>query len=103
MQSKIMYKTKESCLCLYNDKIYVRTTDNSDFSFRALTVTPGFQLELGRQISDYIGAMKYSRLPLFFKHVVDRDDTSYYLLVRMKTGRVDDKVIANIVCKSGIL
>ena len=103
MPNKIMFKNKDSCLLIYDDKIYVRTADNSDFSFRAITVTSGFQLELGRNIGEYIETMKYSRLPLFFKHVVDRGENSYYLLVRMKTGRVEDKVIANIVCKSDIL
>ena len=107
MPNKMMYKNDKTCLLLHEDKIYVRTADNSDFSHRAITVTPGFQLELGRKIDDYKEAMKYSRLPLFFKHVTNREingeNLDYYLFVRMKTGRVDDKVIASIICKSGIL
>lgn len=107
MPNKIMFKTNNSCLLIHNDNIYVRTVDNSDFSSRALTVIPGFQLELGRDINDYKEAMKFSRVPLFFKLVTSRtvngDNFDYYLLVRMKTGRVEDKVVANIICKSGIL
>lgn len=103
MKGKYLFKTKDSCIAIKNDKLYVISTRQKDYSPRAVQILPGLQMELGRDINDFKQALKETRLPVVIKLLIERDNKSTYQVIRMHTGNVEDKVVANIQCESNII
>ncbi|MBO5386748.1 MAG: hypothetical protein J6A59_01205 [Lachnospiraceae bacterium] len=103
MQNKIMFKNEDSCIAIKDDKMYILSTRYKDISSRALTVMSGFQIELGRDINDIITALKETRVPVIIKEVISNGDKSHYQIIRMHTGKVDDKLVATLLCNNGII
>jgi hypothetical protein len=103
MQTKLLYKNGKSCIAIRNGKLYVISTEYKDFSPRAFTIMNGFQVELGRNINDFIEALKETRLPVLLKQVTQVGNNAYYQIIRMHTGNVEDKLVATILCKNDII
>lgn len=101
MQTKYMYKTGHSAIAIKDGKLYIVGNKYSDYYCGAITIMPGFQIELGRDITDIINALKETRLPVIIKPVNVTDQISHYQVIRMHTGKVDNKVVATLVCKEG--
>lgn len=102
MDAKVMFNNGNSFIIIKNGKLYIATKQH-EISKCAITLINGFQVELGRNIQDIQEALKYTRLPIVLKTVLEQEKVSQYQVVRMHTGKVDDKVIANILCKNGII
>lgn len=103
MQNKIMFKNDDSCIAIKDDKMYILSTRYKDISSRALTVMSGFQIELGRDINDIITALKETRVPVIIKEVISNGRKSHYQIIRMHTGKVDDKLVATLLCNNNII
>lgn len=107
MSSKVMFKNENSCIVIKEDKLYVMSTRYKDLSVRAFTILNGFQIELGRSIKDFEAALREARLPIMIKMLQETSNNNikitYYQIIRMHTGKVDDKIIATIVCKNDII
>lgn len=103
MENKYLFRNENSCIAIRNDKLYVLSTKQKDYSPRAVQITPGFQMELGRHIDDFKQALKETRLPIVIKVLMEKGTKATYQIVRMHTGNVDDKVVANIQCDGGII
>ena len=103
MSKKIMFKTKDSCIAIMDDKLYIVSNSYKDYSPRAIMIIPGFQIELGRNMDNIVEAIKETRLPIVIKTVLEKEDASCYHIIRMSTGKVDDKVIASVICNKNII
>lgn len=102
-KSKKMFKTDKSCIVIKNSRLYVVSTEHKDYSPRAVQIVDGFQIELGRSIEDFKEAIKYTRLPLMIKLLIDKNTMQQYQVIRMHTGQVEDKVIATLLCQHSII
>ena len=100
MSNKIMFRNDDSCIAIKDDKLYILSNHYKDISCRSITVMSGFQIELGRDINDIIQALKETRVPVFIKEVANNSILTYYQVIRLHTGKVDDKVVADITCKN---
>lgn len=103
MSSKYLFRTEDSCIAIRNEKLYVISTRHKDYAPRAVQIVPGFQMELGRDINDFKQALKETRLPIIIKLLLERSNKATYQVVRMHTGNVEDKVVANIQCENNII
>lgn len=103
MATKIMFRTKYSCITIKDGKMYTLSNKYKDYSPRAITIISGFQIELGRNINDIETALKETRLPIILKTVTDINDIKHIQIIRMHTGRVDDKIVAIMSCKNNII
>lgn len=103
MSSVTMFKSKNTCIAIKNDKLYVMSFKYKDVSPRAVTIASGFQIELGRDINNFIEALKHTRLPFLIKEVITRGDVTNYQIIRMGTGNVETVVVATIVCKKNLI
>lgn len=101
--TKYMYKTNNSCIAIKDDKLYIISTKYKDYSARAVTIIPGFQIELGRKINDIESALKETRLPIILKKVTEINGSKYIQIIRMHTGKVDDKIVATILCRDEMI
>lgn len=99
MDNKIMFKNEYSCIVIHDEKLYIMNNKYKEYSLRAVTIIPGFQLELGRDIKEIKEALKETRLPIIIKKLTELPNgTAYYQIIRIHTGNVDDKVVTNVVC-----
>lgn len=98
MDSKVLFKHGDSCIVIKNDHLYIMSTKYKDISPKALTLFPGFQIEMNRDIKEIRKALTETRLPLIILKVRSRENVVIYNIVRIATGAVDDKVLANVVC-----
>lgn len=98
-----LLKSAYSYIAIKDDKMYIMSNHCKDISPRAFQIAPGFQIEIGRQIDDIEKALKQTRLPFILKEVTSHGDISHYQIIRMHTGKVDDKIIATIVCLDGAI
>ena len=97
MQSKKLFDNGTSYIAITKGKMLVINSNNTGYSPLAIRITEGFQVELGRDIRQVIEAMKFTRLPIIIKKIPIISDTmGSYQIIRMHTGKVDDKIIANI-------
>lgn len=103
MDNKYLYKTDESCIAIKDGRMYIISTKYKDYSIRAVTVVPGFQIELGRNINEIEEALKETRLPVILKSITANGNSDYYQVIRMHTGKVDDKIVATIICKDKLI
>ena len=103
MPNKILYKTPYSCIAIKDDKMYVVSTKYKDYSPRAITIMPGFQIELGRNINEIEEALRLTRVPVILKTLIDTGEIQQIQVIRMHTGIVDDKLVAMLVCKHNII
>lgn len=103
MSKKYMFKTQDSCIAILDDKLYILSNKYKDYSPKAVMIIPGFQIELGRSINDIIAALKETRVPVIIKKVIEKGELEYYSIVRMSTGKVDDKAVASVICKQNII
>lgn len=103
MENKYLFKNSNSCIAIRDERLYVLSTRHKDYSPRAVQIIPGFQMELGRNIEDFKQALKQTRLPIIIKLLVERGTVQTHQIIRMHTGNVDDKVVANIQCENGVI
>lgn len=103
MDKKIkMYNNHYSSILIDNNSIQVLRNSDKMFSPRSIKIYSGMQIELGRPVSNFIDALAESRLPLMIKDVpLPVDGVLGYQVVRMHTGNVDDRVLANLIEKNG--
>ena len=100
MQSVKLYDNGYSHILINNSTIQVlRNTDNM-FSPRSIKVWSSMQIELGRPVSEFKECLAKTRVPLMIKEVsLPIKGVLGYQLIRMHTGKVQDKVLANILEK----
>lgn len=103
MEVKYLFENKDSVIAIRDAKIYIVSKHRKDYSIRAITIFPGLQIELGRQMSEIQEALKYTRLPIIIRLIVNKGETQHYQIIRIQTGKVEDKIIATIVCKNNII
>lgn len=103
MSVEVLFKKDNSYIAIKNDKLYILSVKYKDFSPRAITIIPGFQIELGRSIKDIEEALKHTRLPIILKTLTEINNIKQIQIIRMHTGKVDDKVVAVISCKNDII
>ena len=90
-----------SYISIDSNSIQVLRKSDQMFSPRSIKVYSSMQIELGRPVADFIEALSKSRLPLMIKDVtLPIKDVYGYQLIRMHTGNVDDRVLANIIEKN---
>ena len=100
---KVISKNKKSYILIKNGKMYILSTNRKDYSSCAIPIIPGFQIELGRNIKEIEEAIKFTRLPVIIKELVERGSIKQLQIIRMQTGKVNDKVVASIVCNKDII
>lgn len=98
-----MFANSYSCIAIKDNKLYIVSTKHKDFSLRAITIINGFQIELGRKMSEIREALEETRLPIMIKEVVNDGDKAHYQIIRMHTGKVDDRVVATVICSKDIM
>jgi len=103
MAIQVMFKNEKSYIAIKNDKLYIVSTKYKDYSPRAITIMPGFQIELGRNIQEIEDAIKRTRLPIILKTLAEMNNIKQVQIIRMHTGKVADKVVAIISCKNNII
>ena len=104
MQIKRLYDNGFSSILVAKGKMIITVNGKNQYSPLAIKIMEGFQVELGRHIKDIIEAVKHTRLPLIIKRIpVTSDTRAGYQLIRMHTGNVDDKVVANISTVNDII
>lgn len=94
-EDKVFKVSNKSSLVIHNGRIYIRDRESK---VNVVTVTPGFQISFGYNIEIIIQALKLTRLPIMVKLITDMNGVQQYQIVRMHTGKVDDKVIATVAC-----
>lgn len=101
MQNKKMYENKYSFILVGDKRVQFVALKYKDFSPRAITIYPGFQIELGRSMKEIKDALFKTRLPILIKEMAIPSSLGFknYQIIRMHTGNVDDKIIANIMEK----
>lgn len=104
MHDDRLFKTQFTYMSIDEKHILIKDNDTMDQSYRAITVYPGLQIEIGRQFNDYKEALSMTRLPLVFRKIsIPSKNYFNYQLIRMGTGNVKDKVILNIIVKDNII
>ena len=96
---KLLYKNDKSAILIRNGRMYIVSNRASDFYAGALTVLPGFQVELGRRISEIKDALSETKLPIALEKVVDAKNIQQYNVIRMETGPIPARSIATIHCQ----
>lgn len=99
MHKKKMFSNGETFLLVDDDRVLVCNEEGtSRLSCRAITIFNGFKIELGRNITNFKSALAETRLPIIIKEVAlpVKSNTKIYEIIRLKTGIVDDKVIATV-------
>lgn len=101
MQSEILFKNEYSYIQIDDDTLQVITNDTNNISARSVSVYDGVQLEIGRAMSDFKEALCKTRIPLIIREVpIPVQNIKGYQIIRMHTGKVDDKVIVNVTEKN---
>lgn len=100
---KLLYKNDKSTILIRNGRMYIVSNRASDFYAGALTVLPGFQVELGRRISEIKDALSETKLPIALEKVVDAKNIQQYNVIRMETGPIPARSIATIHCTNGVI
>lgn len=103
MAIQVMFKNDKSYIAIKNDKLYIVSTKYKDYSPRAITIVPGFQIELGRNLQEIEDALKKTRLPIILKTLTEMNNIKQVQIIRMHTGKVADKIVAVISCKNNII
>lgn len=103
MAVKTIFKNDFSCIAIKDDKMYILSNKYKDYSPMAITVISGFQIELGRPLEHIEKALNKTRLPIILKELTCEGNKRIMQIIRMRTGKVDDKVIAIITCINGII
>jgi hypothetical protein len=98
-----LYDNGKSCILIRKDRLYIKGKC-ADYN-KALTVNilSGLQVELGRNIEEIKNAFKATRLPVMFKEILKKKDMEVYNIVRIKTGTVDSRTVAIVICNTGII
>ena len=103
MAHKKILKNNNSYIEIANGGIYIFDNDFREIYIMAIHICKGLYIELGRSFDDLKEAIKYTRLPIMFKHLHSKNELEYYQIVRMYTDNVKDAVVAVIVCKNNIV
>jgi len=98
VQMEKMFENEQSCLVVRGDKLYVLSKDLSDYYAGAITVMPGFQIELGRPLEQFKEATKKTRLPIGYMLLKERNNVALYKVIRLKTGPLSNTVVATLRC-----
>lgn len=96
MATKILFKQKNSVIIIKNGKLYVANPDGNGCSPLAISIMPGFQIELGRTLKELNKALSLTRIPIVIKLGQESPKVKFYQIIRMKTGIVDDKIVATL-------
>ena len=104
MKKTVLHDNGYSHILLDSSTIqYLRDVDNM-FSPRSVKVWSGMQIELGRPVSELIECLSKTRVPIIIKSVaLPIKGMLGYQLIRMHTGNISDKVLANIVEKDNTI
>mgnify|MGYP005805827645 FL=1 len=98
-----LFGNGESFIVIIDGKMYVLDPYKKGYSDKSITVMPGFQIELGRNINDIKTALGYTRLPIALELSVNVGSMAQYTVVRMQTGTVSTHNIATIKCVNDII
>lgn len=96
MADKILFKSTDSAMIVKDGKLYIVKTEGKGYSPLAISIMPGFQIELGRTIKELNQALSFTRIPVVIKISQQSPKVRFYQIIRMKTGIVDDKIVATI-------
>lgn len=95
-----LYDNGYSHILIDNSTIQVLRNTDDMFSPRSIKVWSSMQIELGRPASEFKDCLAKTRVPLMIKEVsLPIKGVLGYQLIRMHTGKVQDKVLANILEK----
>lgn len=100
MKKVNLYDNGYSYILVDKNSIQILKKSNNAFSPRSVKVWGTMQIELGRPVKELKDCLAQSRVPLLIKEVsLPLHGMLGYQLIRMHTGKVDDKVLANILEK----
>lgn len=98
MEDIILFERDDSYIMIRKGHLYIMDTKDKDISPRTVTIFPGFQVDMNRDIGELKQALSQTRLPIFFRKIRERNNVILYSIVRMATGAVDDVILAHAVC-----
>lgn len=98
---KTKYDTGYSCIA-YSERqiVNVMSKKHSKQSPLSIKIVNCMQLELGRNIEEYIQVLNDTRIPISIYKFFEDGALSQYIMVRLGTGEVKDTNIAYIVCSN---
>lgn len=100
MAHKKLYDNGYSHILMDDSTIQILRNEDDVFSPRSVKVWSTLQIELGRPIKEIKDCLAKTRVPLIIKEVaLPVPGLLGYQLIRMHTGIVQDKVLANIIEK----
>lgn len=98
-----MYKNERSCIVIKDNAILVVDSETYSFTTSAIHIAGGFMIELGRNINEFIEALKVAQLPYYFKLDYSRNGIDIYGVYRIATGNIPAMRFAAVKCKGDIL
>lgn len=102
MKKLNLYDNGYSYILVDKSSIQVLRKSDNTFSPRSVKVWGTMQIELGRPVKEFKDCLVQSRVPLIIKEVsLPIHGMLGYQLIRMNTGKVADRVLANILEKDG--
>lgn len=94
------YNNGKTCIAYKSTSIAnVMSKKHTALSPLNIKVVNGLQLELGRNIEDYIDVLKKTRIPITIRKYFASNGIGQYIISRMNTGRIDDYQMAYVVCR----
>lgn len=101
-----LFKNDRSYIHIVEGRMYIWSTSsngNGQLSIAAITVLPGFQIELGRSIQEIIEALRHTRLPVVLELSINIGSIKQYTVIRTATGKVESRSIATLNCENDII
>ena len=98
-----LHENEYTYLSVEKGRVYVKDIKTGEIASRAISLFPGVQIELGRDYHEIQDAFRQSRMPIFFKEVVKKNELTYLFLVRMGTGKIRTTELVTIICKNDII
>lgn len=100
MKKQILYDNGYSHILIDSSTIQVLRNSDNMFSPKSIKIWSSMQIELGRPIEEFKECLVKTRVPIMIKEVaLPIKGMLGYQLIRMHTGKVQDKVLANILEK----
>ena len=98
-----LYEHEHTYLSVEKGRVYVKDIKTEEIASRAITLFPGVQIELGRDYHEIQDAIRQSRMPIFFKEIIKKNELTYLFMVRMGTEKIPTTELVTVICKNDII
>lgn len=92
----VIGKTDKSSIHVSDKGLKIDMSNKSLNPLGVITIIPGIQIELGRNIEEFIQCLKLIRQPLAIHKIADNKGQATWRILRLATGKVHEVIICTI-------